>query len=371
MNKTIRKKKLEKCFPIITLKPVIAKAESLNMRLFVVGGPVRDFYLGRKSKDIDLSVECLNGKRQFNAFINKFKILEFHNSFGTAKLKIGPLIVDIAMARKEKYSNSGALPEVSSGTIEEDLKRRDFTVNAMAVSLNSVNFGELLDPFDGLHSLKMKELAVLHPESFHDDPTRILRALRFLSRFNFNPENNTHRLMVSAITGGYLQKISQERITNEFLLALNEKNSKQCLGLFEKYRIDFPKGANFAIINANIFNNYNDRQKLACLLSGKSIEEVKQVLLKWKMPRLMKQEITDVYRCINGKPVQKLPRWAESYFKSIKFSRNAFIVKGSDLIKMGFKPGPVFSKILADANKRRFKKYTEAESHIIKFYKNR
>jgi tRNA nucleotidyltransferase (CCA-adding enzyme) len=161
--------------------------------VFLVGGAVRDLLLGRARADVDLVVEgdaAALAERLGGAQVE-------HERFGTVKVELDGHEVDVASARRESYAEPGALPTVEPGaSLEEDLGRRDFTINAIAIPLR----GEprLLDPFEGRADLERGQLSVLHPHSFVDDPTRALRAARYASRFGFELEPETERLLRAA-----------------------------------------------------------------------------------------------------------------------------------------------------------------------------
>jgi len=136
-----------------------------------------------------------------------------HRRFGTAKLKYDKCTLDLATARKETYAKPGALPRVTPGTLEDDLYRRDFSINAMAISLASNDYGELVDPYLGKSDLEHRLIRVLHPESFTDDATRILRGVCYEQRFRFEFEAETTRLLERDIP--MLDTISGDRIRHE------------------------------------------------------------------------------------------------------------------------------------------------------------
>jgi len=159
---------------------------------YLVGGAVRDLLLGRARADIDVAVEGDVG-----ALAERLGgAARAHERFATATVRLDGLTVDLAATRAETYPRPGALPEVSPARLTDDLARRDFSVNAMAVPL--VGEAELIDPHGGLRDLKRGELRVLHPGSFRDDPTRALRAARYAARYGFALERETATLLRSA-----------------------------------------------------------------------------------------------------------------------------------------------------------------------------
>jgi tRNA nucleotidyltransferase/poly(A) polymerase len=189
---------------------------------YLVGGYVRDSTLGREPIDIDIVVEGDGVKvaRKLNAKLKGR--LTSHTEFGTATISINSHRVDLASARTEKYPSPAHLPHVYPSTIVEDLNRRDFTINAIAMSISKENFGEIFDPFEGMNDIKKKLIRILHRNSFIDDPTRIFRALRYKNRFGFKVEEDTERLMREAIKEGMVSRLSGQRILNELNLIFEE-----------------------------------------------------------------------------------------------------------------------------------------------------
>ena len=165
------------------LRSIGISAQSLGVEAFLVGGSVRDLILGRPLSDIDISVECrpenLLGTPEL-----KDALLGSTSEFGTAKINIGKELIDVAMTRSEVYQEPGMLPEVQPSDIDNDLARRDFTINAIAVSLCSENWGDVLDDFDSISDLRSKTIRVIHSKSFMDDPTRIFRAAKYMARLD-------------------------------------------------------------------------------------------------------------------------------------------------------------------------------------------
>jgi tRNA nucleotidyltransferase (CCA-adding enzyme) len=200
---------------------VSEEAAKQERRLYLVGGIVRDLLLGYPNFDLDLVVEGdAVGLAQTVAQSTAAKLLA-HQRFGTAKLRYGSFVLDLATARRETYSKPGALPTVTPGTIKDDLIRRDFSINAMAISLSSSNYGEFVDLYQGRSDLEHRLIRILHPDSFRDDPTRILRGVRYEQRFSFEFEAETARLLKRDIP--VLDTISGDRIRHELELILKER----------------------------------------------------------------------------------------------------------------------------------------------------
>lgn len=202
-------------------------ASEKQCRPFLVGGPVRDLLLGRHVIDIDLTLEEDSSTlaralaKRLNGRVRSFP------QFLTYKVTAEALPeIDIATARKEKYARPGALPSVQPGKLKDDLLRRDFAINAIALDLMT---GDLHDPASGANDLDAKVVRVLHDKSFVDDPTRIFRAIRLATRLAFRIEANTAELMQDAISGGALSTIAKERIWRELFLAMDEADAPEVL----------------------------------------------------------------------------------------------------------------------------------------------
>jgi tRNA nucleotidyltransferase (CCA-adding enzyme) len=198
-------------------------AAEKNLQPFLVGGPVRDLLLGRGLIDLDFTLEegssvlARSVAKRLNGRVRSYP------QFLTYKVTADELpVIDIASARSEKYRAPGALPSVSAGRLHDDLMRRDFSINAIALDVMSE---QLHDPANGKHDLDQKFIRVLHDESFIDDPTRIYRAIRLATRLDFTIEPHTQELMRKAIAGGALRTASKERLWRELSLAFEEGNA--------------------------------------------------------------------------------------------------------------------------------------------------
>jgi tRNA nucleotidyltransferase (CCA-adding enzyme) len=190
---------------------------------YLVGGFVRDLVLGVKNFDLDIVVEA-DGIKFAEEFAQELgaKLIR-HRRFGTATVISKPhLKIDIATARKEFYPEPAHLPVVESGTLRDDLFRRDFTVNAMAIGIADHSFGQLLDFFEGMSDLRKKRICVMHKLSFIDDPTRILRAVRFEQRYNFRIAAETLKFLKEAVGLKMLEKVEPQRIRDDLILILKE-----------------------------------------------------------------------------------------------------------------------------------------------------
>jgi len=197
-------------------------ADERGTTAYVVGGVVRDFLLDLPNYDMDVVVEADATDFAEAAAALLGGSVKAHTRFGTVILVLsGGRKIDLATARSEVYERPGALPTVTPGTMESDLKRRDFTVNSMAVVLNPDGFGTLLDPFGGRRDLGERILRVLTEVSFEDDPTRILRGVRFCARFGLSIEPVTEALLRQAVDERRTDTVSGERLENELKLILS------------------------------------------------------------------------------------------------------------------------------------------------------
>jgi tRNA nucleotidyltransferase (CCA-adding enzyme) len=198
-------------------------ADEGGVSLYLVGGVARDLLLKRENLDLDLTVEG-DGIAFARLVADRYGAgLAVFERFATARLAFPDgLKMDIATTRRESYAQPAVLPTVQPASIEEDLSRRDFTINAIAVQLNPRQFGRLLDPYGGQRDLRARTIRVLHAGSFQDDPTRIFRAIRFEQRFGFRLERTTARLLAQAASTNLIQQLSGPRLQNEILLLFAE-----------------------------------------------------------------------------------------------------------------------------------------------------
>ncbi len=217
------------------IQDISAVAGKLSLQCYLVGGFVRDTLLGRKSKDIDIVVvgDGLAFADALSSALNIHPVVKFE-AFGTAMIPLENMELEIATARKEVYRRDSRNPDVQATDLKEDLKRRDFTVNAMAIQINRENFGEFIDPFGGLRDLKARRIITpLDPkETFFEDPLRMFRALRFAAQLAFSIEADTFRAIKKY--AGRIHIVSNERIRDEFLKILSVKTPSRGIMMLEK-----------------------------------------------------------------------------------------------------------------------------------------
>ena len=240
MEKKINLNKLAPRKILRIIQQVGAIAEERQCRAFLVGGVVRDLLLNVANFDLDFVIEGDAGHVAQSLAAQTGGSCVVHRRFGTATVVIprraqrgrralGAIKVDFAAARRERYEHPGALPTVEFGSVRDDLYRRDFTINAMAVAINKDDLGRLIDYYGGQGDLAGKRVRVLHDASFIDDPTRILRAVRFEQRLGFRIEGHTERLMREALRAHALDRTGKHRLRDELILMLSEEEPKGML----------------------------------------------------------------------------------------------------------------------------------------------
>ncbi len=212
-------------------------SSSFGANLYLVGGAVRDLFVERELRygsDLDFMIEPFE-----DSFSKPFEVSSlpsfpevksefvFNEKYLTAKLSLsskilGQSCIDFSLARKESYETIGARPKVGPGSFYDDMARRDFSINAMAVKIGPGETFSIEDPFEGLAACKKRELRVLHRSSFADDPARIIRGLRFIHRLKLNWNPTTKELVETAVQGEYLSRISTGRLLTELKKAFAE-----------------------------------------------------------------------------------------------------------------------------------------------------
>ncbi len=369
-------------------------ADRLGINAYIVGGFVRDLIIGRKNYDVDVVIEgdatefAKEAGRELSAKVHTF------NRFKTATLafKDGTRI-DLASARTEVYRSPGALPEVDMAPLKKDLMRRDFTINTLAVKINKKEFGKLIDFFGGLKDIKDRKIRVLHSLSFVEDPTRILRALRFATRYRFTLGKHTERLLKIAVERHLFKTVEGQRIYHELKQILSEENPLRVFlnlekygvlrELFPKIRWDRRKKDLFERIRKLVIWHKLNFEKVECnyplvylsaLFSGEREGEVEKYIKELSLPKkeeeLLKEitfkarkvigELTkaerssQVYQVLKGKPEELLLLTAalkeEVEEKVIGFMKRSrwikLLVGGNEIKELGVEPGPIYRELL-------------------------
>jgi tRNA nucleotidyltransferase/poly(A) polymerase len=334
-------------------------AEQYGLKAWTVGGFTRERYLGRKTFDIDVCVEgtikplvdfCV---AQYNAEAVYFK------NFGTARVNFkNGLKIDFVTCRKELYLKPAALPQVKPSSLRDDLYRRDFTANAWALSIMPYNFFESFDLFQSRLSIDNKIVKILHNKSFVDDPTRILRALRFAARFNWRLESNTEKLLKQAVKKKFINLLSRERIRQELLKILEEENPPRCFALKDKYGVTkfiypllkCPK----AVLK---LKSARERLALVSLALGKKGEDFLKSL---RLERVVFNDIIALVNfCRNREALLKPPSLRQQKIIKLhmpRISKYAFkplFITAGDLQKLGFE-GKAISVALKRIAKKQF-----------------
>ena len=358
------------------LESVRDTAQEEQCSVYIVGGFVRDLLLSVPTQDLDFVVEGSGG--QFaQALIRKMPEgkLTQHVKFGTAQI-IFPdgSHLDVASTRWEHYSFPGALPQVEESCLRDDLFRRDFTINSMAICLNAERYGELVDYYSGKRDLQQGKIRFLHNISFIDDPTRMLRAIRFAERYNFSLAKETQEALHTAIDSGVLVKLSIERFTEELMLIFKEVNylaMGQTLiknGLFKAW---FGEDLtwNFSFDDRENSTQWPLNMRWLIAISDMDTANIEQVLERVSLNRTLRDEtlafiglretlkvsmtLSEMDRVLAKTPkcvVSALAR-DEHYKKQISECLEAgkkinMTIDGKLLIQMGVKQGPKIGEIL-------------------------
>ena len=337
-------------------------AETMNIQIYVVGGCVRDLILDRKLDDVDILV-LGNGLEFAQKLSQKLgvKKVDYFKTFGTAHFFYQDIDLEFVGARKESYSSDSRNPEVEVGTFEDDINRRDFTINTLAISLNKNNFGELIDTFGGVKDIELKIIKTpLDPvETFNDDPLRILRAFRFASQLNFKLDETL--VKASTKLAKRLEIISQERITEEFFKIL--KSPKPSVGLkllFDSgvMKVIFPEVANLAGVEQRKDFHHKDVFLHTCQVVDNVASVSDNVWLRFaalmhdiaKPPTKRFDE--KIGWTFHGHE-EKGARWMKYIFKRMKlpFTKLDYVRK---LVRLHLRPIALISDDVTDSAIRRF-----------------
>ena len=336
-------------------------ADENNFNAYVVGGFVRDKILGKEVTDIDIVVLGDGVKfAEIVAFKLNKQILAKYEKFGTAMMEIDGAKIEFVGARKESYSKDSRNPKVAIGTLEDDLSRRDFTINAMAASLNKNNFGFVVDPFDGVGEIEKKIIRTpLDSEiTFDDDPLRMLRAIRFSSQLDFEIEENT--LLAIKKLKERIKIISQERITNEFLKILESKKPSVGLKLLFQsglLKIIFPEVDDLYGVDQRAEHFHKDVFLHTCIVVDNISEQTENLYLRLAAllhdiakPRT-KQFKEGIGWTFHGHE-EIGARMVKGIFKKLKlpFHHQSYVEK---LVRLHLRPMVLVSEVVTDSAIRR------------------
>ncbi|MCJ7814041.1 MAG: CBS domain-containing protein, partial [Candidatus Atribacteria bacterium] len=399
-----RKKQIELIENILPkrVKDVLSKigeiGDRLDFSVFMVGGIVRDLFLGIKNYDLDIVVEGDGIKFAQELSRDLGGRIKSHEKFGTAIVILDDgFKIDVATARREFYEYPAALPKVELSSIKKDLYRRDFTINAMAIQLNQKYFGKLIDFFGGQKDLRMGIIRVLYNLSFVEDPARIIRAIRFEQRYSFKMNKATENFLKKAIDDKLLSRLRKKRITEELILILKEENPLNSLKRMEGL------GALMYILPEIVLNeetvkrlnkvkdNYNswihdipdEKVELwiiyfCCLIRNLKKIQIqricKKLIIKQKYVDIINScylNIDKIIKIISQKTIispsviyselQGLPNEVlfltmtesdtniakdriNNYFR--KYKKENLYISGNELKELQLKPGPIYSQIL-------------------------
>jgi len=373
-------------------------ADKKGLRVFIVGGFVRDLFLGVSNFDVDMVVEgdAVTFARTLAEQLSCSILV--HRRFGTAVIQSPEgFKVDIATARREVYEKPAALPVVIAGAIRDDLFRRDFTINAMAICINSVDYGRVFDFYGGMDDLKKRLVRALHSLSFIDDPTRILRAVRFEQRLGFSIEKETYGWMRAAARSGMLEVVHKHRLRDELVLIFKERKPFKALGrlyrscgfdyIFKGLRYERSWNKAFQDVEKIVrWHKLHFAQKrhielyvmyMSLFFYPLDLKDVKRVMLDFAFHKAESSRVLSLRECFDHvkkiladkkaspsvvyrvlEPLSyevillilalssdtRVKRHVEDFISIYDGSR--LHLTGDDLLLMGVKPGPGFKKIL-------------------------
>jgi tRNA nucleotidyltransferase (CCA-adding enzyme) len=390
------------------LEPLLEKAYATQNPAYLIGGCVRDLLLGRPALDIDVVFEGNTAPiARAAAKLYKAKLIS-HPQFLTHTLIFRDnRHLDIATARTETYTEAAALPVVEPASLQEDLYRRDFSINAIALSLNRSDFGHIWDPFGGVEDLAAKKIRVLHAQSFKDDPTRIFRAARFAGRFGYELEWRTRDWLAEAVAQQLPARLSGARLREELIPLLMEKDPRPALRLLSEWN-----ALSFLVPNLKWEKSHETffaqliRQpekedaltlRLLVLLHAipfpKAVGSLGHLMFPQKMTEQIELALSIVAKMRDGgfpfSELQKnskrpLPPYVKAFVNKAvklkalapkkealedweKFQDSAPCLTGRDVRDLGYKPGPLFTKIFDALRQARWEGKLRTREEEIRF----
>ena len=382
--------------------------------VYVVGGIVRDLIIGREPGDIDLSVIGDASAFSTELATRTGAPVPTESQFLTFKINTSGSVpgissIDIVTARSESYTEPAALPEVSPATVEDDLSRRDFTINAMALSLSSHDLGNLVDPSNGFGDIMRKRIKVLHDLSFVDDPTRMFRAIRYSTRLGFSIDSRTKELISESLQN--IDQLSGTRIRNEFELILSEDTRVESLRMCEELGILAAMSPGLRIgtralqvleelaENGRLSSDIQDL--LAVATFGLNEDEAKQTVKRlaetsdWGESILGNAELaktvtvldqtdirpSEVVEILNDIPLASIRAYIEAgpplprrgrlvdYVETLRFVKPE--ISGDDLLDIGIPQGPTIGQLLEIVRRSRLDGQVESRQEELELVKSR
>jgi tRNA nucleotidyltransferase (CCA-adding enzyme) len=409
---------------IVTLLKELGEiADELDFNAYLVGGVVRDVILKRKNLDLDIVAEG-DGIRLAKAFARKKEArVRSYPKFGTAVVLMPDgFKIDVATARMEHYESPAAPPEVKLSSLKRDLYRRDFTINTLAVHLNKGHYGTLIDHFGAMKDIKERVLRIIHSLSFVEDPTRILRAIRFEQRFGFRIGKLTESLIHNAVSINSFANLSGQRFFAELKLILQEEDPVGAIGrmddfgllkfispdlklteelrgilkrikgilvwfdllylgiAYEPWKVYFMGMT--STLSADAFTKavermqIQDRDIVRALSSrqelSRAFREVSQLKEKKNYPlyKIFSPFTAEIllYSMAKTKS-EKIQKSISTFFSRLKGTK--VLLKGKDLIAMGYEPGPLFKEIFDSILEARLEGAVSTREDEIQFLKER
>lgn len=394
-------------------------ADKQNVKAYLVGGFVRDLLLKYSNLDVDIVVEG-DGIAFAKKVVKKFDgRIRSHKKFGTAVVVLpNDFHIDFASARSEYYEHPAALPSVEKSSIYQDLHRRDFSVNSMAIALNKKNFGQILDFFGGQRDILEKRIKIMHNLSFIEDPTRIFRAVRFEQRYGFCMDSQTENLARNAIGMKLVDELTTSRVREELVALFSESKSwrvvmrldnlkalrtihpqlkstlyvikrlKEIQSSFYKLSDEFsPKPLHWIVNMIGLFydvplnevEKWCSKMKMKKKFTDKIIQGVSEIKDRVKSLRRRKIKNSEIYKILNELYSESIIV-IDALFPNIRNKIEKYInelkdVKisctGQDLINIGFKPSSFFKEVLNSLLEAKLDGLIKDKNDEILFIKNK
>lgn len=339
------------------LRPLAAKAENLKTPAYVVGGAVRDWSVGARTSDLDLVLEknpaplaaaCARLLKTRPQAFDRFGTLRVIGYFRGVRWR-----VDFARSRRETYPGPASLPQVFPAPLREDLFRRDFTVNAMALRLDARGEGEPIDPYGGRKDLRARVLRPLHAESFRDDPTRVFRAARYLCRLGLKPAPGLLAMARLALREGHAGLLSRHRLAQELMRILEERDPScplKRLRVWGYLRLIHPR------LRWDVRWIEGREERLGMLALGLGAAEGEKFLRSLPLERAMSGRLCEILKAAESRRSSRveLPpssaRALSHFFPGLPESAlRPLWIGGEDLKALGLAPGKGYREILEAA----------------------